>query len=935
MSPDMIEIRLRRLLLLLGLSVCVPASHAGFELAGPAGAARIIHEDDATMRLAAQLLQRDVRAVSGVQPATATGLEHCGRRCVVIGRHDSALVRRIAEEEGIDLAALNGAWERYQRVVFRSRRDAGREVMLIAGSDRRGAVYGVVDLTREMGVSAWEWWADVHPAQRKRIEVASAAMASRSPSVQYRGVFLNDEDWGLQPWAARHDPAKDIGPATYARIFELLWRLKANIIWPAMHDSTKPFYQIPGNAETARDYAIVMGTSHAEPMMRNNVREWDMKQGAFNFFTNRDALVRYWDQRLNQVKQFENMYSVGIRGRHDSAMEGADTVRQQLDGVAAAIEVQRRLLSAAQGKPAGQIPQALTLYKEVLDIYKAGLQVSDDITLVWPDDNYGYMHQLSTPQEARREGGAGLYYHLSYWGRPHDYLWLGTTHPALIRDQLERAAATGTNKIWIANVGDIKPLEYLTQYFLDLAFDQKLLAVPPRQHLVQWLSRQFDAGHAEEIAAILQGYYDLAWERRPEFMGFSQTEPIPATRQTDSRRSGGEEAEQRLAKYAALVRRAEAVYAALPSAQRDAYFQLVLYPVRASAHLNMRILKQDLAAQLARMGRPAAELYARQAERAQRAVADDTRRYNQGKWQGMMDAAPRRLPVFEAPVFASYGKPVRRDCAVAYPAPLSASADRLAFTSGRAESKTLTLVNYGASRVHWNAATVPDGFTLTPGSGQLDGSNGYEQRIEVRYDGKGQAGPLSLACGAAVVRANLGLAPGTDGELPTEHDHIVALPSASAKASAGWTVLPGLGSYGASMRSDLAQSSVDLGAASVRGPLEYDFVSHTASAARVKFVTVPVHALTSANGVRLAYSLDDGPWQLLDFETFGRSDEWKQNTLSNTAVRVREVRALVPGRHRLKVLALDPGVVLDRIEIAFDGAPQYYGKPLSPPPGAE
>jgi hypothetical protein len=528
-----------------------------------------------------------------------------------------------------------------------------------------------------------------------------------------------------------------------------------------------------------------------------------------------------------------------------------------------------------------------------------------------------------------------LYYHLSYWGRPHDYLWLGTTHPALVRDQLERAAATGSNKVWIANVGDIKPHEYLTQYFLDIAFDQRQLAATPRQHLVQWLSMQFDASRADEIAAILLGYYDLAWERRPEFMGFSQTEPVTATRQTDYMRSGGEEAEQRLEKYAALVRRAEAVQAALPAAQRDAYFQLVLYPVRASANLNLRILKQDLAAQLARTGRPAAELYARQAESAQRAIFDDTRMYNQGKWQGMMDAAPRRLPVFQPPVFASYGKPTRQDCAVAYPAPLSGMSDKLAFTTGRAETRTVTLVNYRASTVRWKAPSVPDGYTLTPSGGELDGQNGYEQRIQVHYDGKATAGQLTLECGAVMVKVNLGRTPGADGQLPTEHEGIVALPSASAKASAGWTLLPGLGSYGASMRSDLMQASIDLGAAGARAPLEFDFASHARSVARLKFVTVPAHALTSANGVRLAYSLDDGPLQLLDFETFGRSDEWKQNTLTNTAVRVREVPALAPGRHRLKVFALDPGVVLDRIEIAFDGAPQYYGKPLSPTAGTQ
>jgi hypothetical protein len=917
-----------RLSLLIGLLACAPASHAGFELAGPAGAARIVHEDTPAMRLAAELLQRDVRAVSGKPAAIAQGLDGCGQRCVVIGRHDSAIVQRVAAEEGIDLAPLRGEWERYARVVVASRRHAGREIMVIAGSDIRGAVYGVVDLTREMGVSAWEWWADVPPARRERVEVSAERTDSRGPSVQYRGIFLNDEDWGLQPWAARRDPSGDIGPATYARIFELLWRLKANVIWPAMHDSTKPFYQIPGNAETARDYAIVMGTSHAEPMMRNNVREWKRSDGPFNFFANRDALVRYWDQRVREVGQYENIYSVGIRGVHDSAMEGAATVAKQVQGTAAAIDVQRKLLAGALGRPAARIPQALTLYKEVLDIYKAGLQVEDDITLVWPDDNYGYLHQLSTPGEAARSGGAGLYYHLSYWGRPHDYLWLGTTHPALVRDQLQRAAATGANKIWIANVGDIKPLEYLSQYFLDIAFDHGQLALAPRQHLQQWLQAQFGPSHAGEIASILMEYYALAWERRPEFMGFSQTEPVTATRQSDYLQSGGEEAEQRLARYEDIVRRAQAVAAMLPASRQDAYFQLVLYPVRVSANLNRRILKLDLAAQLARTGRPAAESYARQAEAAQRAIDDDTRRYNQGKWHGMMDAAPRRLPVFAPPVFPHYDAPERGDCTIAYPAPLSGLAGRLSFTSGRAETETITLVHYGAASVDWKAAVVADGFTLSQGQGRLDSGNGHEQRIHVRYDGKGKAGPLVLQCGGKQIKADVVLAPGAEALLPTERDRIVALPAASVPSPAGWTMLPDLGSYGAAMRSDLVLASTDLAGAARRAALEYTFVSHTAGAAAMKFVTVPVHPLTSANGVRLAYSLDGGSLQLLDFETTGRSGEWKRNVLSNTAVRTAELRTLAPGRHTLKVVALDPGVVLDRIEISFDGAPQYYGKPL-------
>lgn len=419
---------------------------------------------------------RDLEALTGAVPIRSNDLKACGKVCIVITTIDSPLSNRLAKA---DLSGLNGQWERYGRSVIAT---PDQTIVLISGSDTRGAIWGVMDLTRELGVSPWEWWADVTPRRVDKLTLKSSTILSDAPTVKYRGIFLNDEDWGLQPWAAKtfETDTKDIGPKTYAKIFELMWRLKANTIWPAMHDSTKPFYQIKGNPEMARDYAIVVGTSHAEPMMRNNVREWDKaKNGDFNFFTNRERMISYWRERAQEVKGFENIYSVGLRGVHDSAMEGAETIEQARDGVAEVIGIQRDLLARAQKTPANQIPQALTLYKEVLDVYKAGLKVPDDITLVWPDDNYGYIHQLSTPDEAARSGGAGVYYHVSYWGRPHDYLWLGTTHPALIREQMQRAHVTGAHDIWIVNVGDIKPAEYLTQYFLDLAFDARMFEAAP------------------------------------------------------------------------------------------------------------------------------------------------------------------------------------------------------------------------------------------------------------------------------------------------------------------------------------------------------------------------------------------------------------------------------------------------------------------------
>lgn len=912
-----------------------PAHAASVRLAGPEGVAGVLAESSATMALAADLLRRDVQSVSGQAPRRVSTLDECPRVCVVIGRHDSALLRQLAQREHLDFSSLAGQWERYIRVSQPSQGKPGVQLLVIAGSDTRGAVYGAVDLSREIGVSAWEWWADARPATRSTVDVRAERIASERPSVQYRGIFLNDEDWGLQPWAARtYDSSGDIGPATYARIFELMWRLKANIIWPAMHDSTKPFYQMAGNAQMANDYAIVVGTSHAEPMMRNNVREWKKSDGAFNFFTNRDALARYWQQRVDEVKGYENFYSMGIRGVHDSAMEGASTLDEARDGVSSVIAMQRAMLAKSQGRPLPQIPQALTVYKEVLDIYNSGLQVPDDITLIWPDDNYGYLHQLSTAREAGRSGGAGLYYHISYWGRPHDYLWLGTTHPGLIRDQLQRAISTGVEKIWVVNVGDIKPGEYLTQYFLDLAFDKRLLEHGTNEHLQAWLAAQFGAAQAPGIASVMQEYYDLAWERRPEFMGFSQTEPTTPTRQSDYLQSGGEEAEQRLARYQALVLRAQALGTALPAASQDAYFQLVLYPVRSSANLNARILKLDLAAQYARMGRPAAQLYAQHAQAAQAAIAADTARYNAlggGKWRGMMDAAPRRLPVFSAPSFPSYGSAGRSGCALAYPTPLSPQGGSLAFTRGRPETKTITLIQYGAQQQAWSAASVPAGLRLSADKGTLNEANGYEQRIDVSYDGAKDSAkaPLRFACGSEQLQAKLQLAPGAEDGVPTEHERIITISAAADKTAmpaSGWSVVD-LGSFGASMRSSFSLPSRDPAQAAAAPSLDYRFHSHSAGAAQLKIIAVPVHPLTSANKLRIAISLDGQAPAALDLATQGRSDEWKNNVLTNTAVRTIQLAALPPGPHTLKVHALDPGFILDRIEISFDGAPNYYSRP--------
>ncbi|KFI05828.1 glycosyl hydrolase 115 family protein [Massilia sp. BSC265] len=910
----------------LGLLLASALAHAApFTLDADGRLPVIVTDAQPTYRLAGGVLGRDLQGLTGLASTRSDSLDDCRDRCIMIGSAASPLVTQAAQAMGVDLSPLRGQQERYIRAAGMV---DGRSVLLIAGADRRGAVYGVVDASRELGISPWEWWADVKPRRRTGLVLDGARRLSPAPSVAWRGIFINDEDWGLQPWAAKtYDPVKDIGPATYARVFELMWRLKANLIWPAMHDSTRAFYAVPGNARVADDYAILVGTSHAEPMMRNNVGEWKKLHGPFNFFTNRERLLGYWQERIDQVKGFENVYTLGLRGVHDSAMEGATSPEHARDTVQQVIGLQRDMLARSLGKPAANIPTVFTMYKEVLDYYNAGLQVPGDVSLVWPDDNYGYLHQLGTAKERARPGGNGIYYHISYWGRPHDYLWLGTTHPALIRDQLERAWSMGARRMWVVNVGDIKPGEYLTQYFLDAAFDAGVLRQDPARHLSTWAAQAFGADHAAEVAAIQQEYYRLAWERRPEFMGWSQTEPTRPVRTTEYVRTGGEEAEQRLARYGALVARAEAVEQRLPAELRDAYFQLVLYPVRSSANLNRRILKLDLAGEYALQQRPSSNLYASQAKEAHTALVRDAAAYNalgKGKWAHLMDIAPRRLPVFAEPAYPSWSPSARRGCGLVYPAPHSSEASMLVLPAGRQASRSVTLVSYGGEQLTWSVAPGAQGLRTHVQGGLLDASNGYEQRIALEYDGSAKPA-LALQCGGRTVKLNAQAQDAGDKALPGERERIVVLPAGSAAASSEWALQPGLGTSGQAMRArlDLPKRT----SLTKAKPLTYRFQTRSDGGALLRFVAVPVHALTSEHRLRIAVQLDDGPLQTFDYTTVGRSDEWKQNVLSNTAVRSTSLARLKPGVHTLRVFALDPGVVLDRIDIVLDGAPHYYGMP--------
>ncbi|HEY1020958.1 MAG TPA: glycosyl hydrolase 115 family protein, partial [Flavisolibacter sp.] len=446
--------------------------------------------------VSAHLLADDIKRVSSYRPWVTTNLAGTKGNIIVIGSASSFLMQRFSGRAKTLFSKLQNQWECYGLMVLDKPAENISKALLVAGSDVRGTAYGVFSLSEKIGVSPWWWWADVPEKKQKNLFIRQEEIVSAPPSVKYRGIFINDEDWGLLPWAANtfEPEKKNIGPKTYAKVFELLLRLKANLIWPAMHPGTQPFFTNPENREVAKAFSIIIGSSHAEPMLRNNVGEWIEKEsGKFNYITNREKVYQYWEERVKETGGMETMFSLGMRGVHDSGMEGVKSTKEAVPLLEKIFADQRGLLHKYRTEKVESVPQVFTAYKEVLDIYDSGLQLPDDVTLVWPDDNYGYIKRLNTPDEKKRLGGTGIYYHASYWGRPHDYLWLGTTHPSLIQSEMMKAYNTGADRLWVVNVGDIKPLEYSTQLFLDMAYRAAPFQRPGyvQVHQQHWLKQIF------------------------------------------------------------------------------------------------------------------------------------------------------------------------------------------------------------------------------------------------------------------------------------------------------------------------------------------------------------------------------------------------------------------------------------------------------------
>lgn len=881
------------------------------------------------------------------------------KNIILIGTlgHNS-LIDILIKNGKLDVDAIENGWEQYIIKTIEKPFPNIDKVLVIAGSDRRGTAYGVFTLSEQIGVSPWYWWADVSVQKKQSLYVSPVEFSSKTPTVKYRGIFLNDEGWGLHPWAAKtFDRALgDIGPKTYSKICELILRLKGNMLAPAMHPCSGAFNKYENNKLVADSFAIVMTSAHCEPLLFNNATEWDKAtMGEWNYKTNKDGINKVLNQRVKDNIPYENIYTIAMRGIHDEGILGVPESEQVklLEEVA---NDQRQIIANHTDKSIETIPQIFVPYKEVLTIYEQGLAIPDDITLVWPDDNFGYIKRLSTEEERKRTGGAGVYYHISYLGLPHDYLWLNTTSPALMYGEMYKAYLAGADRYWLLNVGDIKPGEYGVQLFLDMGWDIDQFSFENlKEHESRWFSSKFGTQYSEQIADIMNSYYHLAFQRKPEYMGWGllwNTDAHFEERLSDTEFSfvNYQEATRRIVEYNRIAKMAETILEELPLEHKASFYQLVYYPVVGSALMTNKMLAAQQNRWYARQGRAATNYMADQTNMYHDSINLITQNYNSllhGKWNYMMELAPgweatyQNLPptskinLDEVPhmelfvLNSDYGK--GRNNMHILPC----------FNTFLPRQYPIEIYNKGKSRFYWKAKPSSDWIILSKDSGEVL----MQDEIMVSIDwnsvpyGDNLQGEIIFSTGKHQKTVYLTV---FNPEKPTkqelhnlyiEDNGYVSINAGdfhrtTANEQLSIQLINGLG---------IENQSVQLGKPlePYQAPhrretvhAEYDFYTFSAGMATIYTYALPVFAINKQHGTGYGIMIDDGTIHVPQAGAAEYSQQWYDSVLRNYTLNTCQTYIDKPGKHTLKLIVADPGMVIQKIVIDFGGLKTSYLGPL-------
>ena len=977
---------MKHLILMLSALVAVSAGHAqvavhekspktkyAFTLASPRQTAAILYDasDAAVVKRAAELFAADVEAVTGRRPQVTSATGETGPAVIVGTVGGSALIRRLAEAGKIDTAPLEGAWERYLIQTVANPLPGIRKALVIAGSDRRGAAYGLFTLSELIGVSPWYWWADVPVKKHAALHVDAPPTYSQTPSVRYRGIFLNDEDWGLTPWASQtFEPERgNIGPRTYAKVCELLLRLKANYLAPAMHPVSTSFNQIPENKLVADTFAIVMGSTHCEPLLLNTASEWDTQtMGPWNYDKNKEGINRVLTQRVRENSPYENVYTLALRGLHDGAMSTTLPMHEKVRMLQQALLDQRRILAENIDRPVETVPQAFTPYKEVLEIYSNGLELPDDITIVWPDDNYGYMKRLSGVREQRRTGRSGVYYHVSYLGVPHSYLWFSTTPPSLMYEELRKAYDTTADRLRLVNCGDLKGSEMQVSLFLDMAWDiGRFTADNVVTYPARWLAGIFGEAYYDRLEAMTREHLRLAFPRKPEYMGWGYhwnrfDHNCEQLTDTDFSFTNYDEAQRRLEAYRQLGARAEALLHEIGDEARPAFYQLVYYPLRGAELMNRMTLGGQRNRWYARQGRAATNAVRDEVQRCYDSLQVITRGYNSllgGKWNHMMSMRQNYDGVsayFNLPHLATHdaaGAP-RLALQVAGEDVTGARAFHAlpAFDNYLRRTYPVEIYNRGGGTLAWTAHASEPWVVLSKSAGKT----ADEERITVGIDWEkapsGNAVPAQIVFRAGeqsekVLVSLFNPTAPSRAELRgiyVENNGCVSIPAAGCHRvrendRIKITVVEDLGIEGPALQLGDPTAPLQIFRSRDVPCAEYDFYAFDAGSVDVYTYVLPTFPLHADRDFRIGentntdtkYSvqIDDGALATPSSSHVEYSQVWFESVLRNCAVNKSTLHIDKPGRHTLRIRVGDPGIVLQKIVLDFGGMKRSYLGPQS------
>lgn len=977
---------MKHLILMLSALVAVSAGHAqvavhekspetkyAFTLASPRQTAAILYDasDAAVVKRAAELFAADVEAVTGRRPQVTSATGETGPAVIVGTVGGSALIRRLSEAGKIDTAPLEGAWERYLIQTVANPLPGIRKALVIAGSDRRGAAYGLFTLSELIGVSPWYWWADVPVKKHAALHVDAPPTYSQTPSVRYRGIFLNDEDWGLTPWASQtFEPERgNIGPRTYAKVCELLLRLKANYLAPAMHPVSTSFNQIPENKLVADTFAIVMGSTHCEPLLLNTASEWDTQtMGPWNYDKNKEGINRVLTQRVRENSPYENVYTLALRGLHDGAMSTTLPMHEKVRMLQQALLDQRRILAENIDRPVETVPQAFTPYKEVLEIYSNGLELPDDITIVWPDDNYGYMKRLSGVREQRRTGRSGVYYHVSYLGVPHSYLWFSTTPPSLMYEELRKAYDTTADRLWLLNCGDLKGSEMQVSLFLDMAWDiGRFTADNVVTYPARWLAGIFGEAYYDRLEAMTREHLRLAFPRKPEYMGWGYhwnrfDHNCEQLTDTDFSFTNYDEAQRRLEAYRQLGARAEALLHEIGDEARPAFYQLVYYPLRGAELMNRMTLGGQRNRWYARQGRAATNAVRDEVQRCYDSLQVITRGYNSllgGKWNHMMSMRQNYDGVssyFNLPHLATHdaaGAP-RLALQVAGEDVTGARAFHAlpAFDNYLRRTYPVEIYNRGGGTLAWTAHASEPWVVLSKSAGKT----ADEERITVGIDWEkapsGNAVPAQIVFRAGeqsekVLVSLFNPTAPSRAELRgiyVENNGCVSIPAAGCHRvrendRIKITAVEDLGIEGPALQLGDPTAPLQIFRSRDVPCAEYDFYAFDAGSVDVYTYVLPTFPLHADRDFRIGentntdtkYSvqIDDGALATPSSSHVEYSQVWFESVLRNCAVNKSTLHIDKPGRHTLRIRVGDPGIVLQKIVLDFGGMKRSYLGPQS------